>query len=151
MFNLCWNSLLGVFNWMTKKRATSCTLINLAWRKNSIKNQIDSIISAVFPNAEEDPVLFNVLKKDMIHGPCGRINPISPCMKDGKYTKKFFKAETSVWWILVSSNLMLCRFPRACSFIADRFRQWFFMSAWCLVSLLSTLVDISIGLSLQYK
>ena len=52
-------------------------------------NQIDNIITAELPDPQEDPELFKIVKKHMIHGPCGLLNPLSPCMKDGKCTKKY--------------------------------------------------------------
>ena len=56
---------------------------------------IDNIISAEFPDPEQDPNLFAVVKRNMIHGPCGNINVNAPCMKDGKcskhYPRKFIK------------------------------------------------------------
>jgi hypothetical protein len=48
-----------------------------------------SIISAELPNREEDPVLFEIITKHMVHGPCGQINPNSSCMVDIKCTKKY--------------------------------------------------------------
>ncbi|CAH2207398.1 jg2803, partial [Pararge aegeria aegeria] len=64
----------------------------LVWLKDKIKpEQIDSVISAEFPNPNEDPILFEIVKSNMIHGPCGRVNPQSPCMADGKCTKKYPK------------------------------------------------------------
>ncbi|XP_063909244.1 uncharacterized protein LOC135126934 [Zophobas morio] len=54
-----------------------------------VPTQIDDIITAELPNAEEDPELFEIVKKNMIHGPCGEHNPHSPCMKNGKCTKKY--------------------------------------------------------------
>ncbi|XP_063929850.1 uncharacterized protein LOC135142114 [Zophobas morio] len=53
-----------------------------------VPTQIDDIITAELPNAEEDPELFEIVKKKS-HGPCGGHNPQSPCMKDGKCTKKY--------------------------------------------------------------
>lgn len=62
----------------------------LLWLKNRIRPQdIDSIISAEFPNHEEDPELFDIVKSNMIHGPCGILNKTSSCMNDGKCSKKY--------------------------------------------------------------
>ena len=51
-------------------------------------NDIDNIISAEFPNSDEDPILFNIIKGHMIHGPCGSLNNKSPCMQNGQCTKR---------------------------------------------------------------
>jgi hypothetical protein len=62
---------------------------NLIWLADKIQpTQID-IISAELPDTTEDPELLAVVTKNMIHGPCGPLNPDSPCMMDGKYTKKY--------------------------------------------------------------
>lgn len=71
----------------------------LVWLVNKIRpDQIDSVISAELPVKEEDPVLYEIVKKHMVHGPCGALNPNSPCMRDTKCTKKFpksFQSQTS--------------------------------------------------------
>ncbi|XP_055352995.1 uncharacterized protein LOC129598933 [Paramacrobiotus metropolitanus] len=54
-------------------------------------DDIDKIVSAEFPNAVEFPRLFETICTTMVHGPCGTINPGSPCMLDGKCTKGFPK------------------------------------------------------------
>ncbi|GBP07784.1 hypothetical protein EVAR_73192_1 [Eumeta japonica] len=42
----------------------------LVWLVNKIRpNQMDSAISAELPVKEEDPVLFEIVKKHMVHGP----------------------------------------------------------------------------------
>ena len=62
----------------------------LIWLKDKIKpDQIDSVISAELPDPQRDPRLYEVIVKNMIHGPCGSVNPTSPCMKDGKCTKRY--------------------------------------------------------------
>ncbi|GBP21597.1 hypothetical protein EVAR_9782_1 [Eumeta japonica] len=51
--------------------------------------KIDDVISAELPNTIEDPILFETVRKHMVHGPCGELNLNSPCMKDGKCTKRY--------------------------------------------------------------
>ncbi len=58
------------------------------WLKDKIRSdQIDSVISAELLDRQQDPRLFEIIVKNMIHGPCGSINPSSSCVKDGKCIK----------------------------------------------------------------
>ncbi|XP_020967606.1 uncharacterized protein LOC107615768 [Arachis ipaensis] len=43
---------------------------------------IDEFICAELPNPLKFLAFYNVVTKYMIHGPCGRLRPSSPCMKD---------------------------------------------------------------------
>lgn len=43
---------------------------------------IEKVICAEIPDPEKDPKLFDIVKSNMIHGPCGNINLRSPGMKD---------------------------------------------------------------------
>jgi Helitron helicase-like domain at N-terminus len=43
---------------------------------------VDQIISAEIPNPDTHPVLHDLVKRFMIHGPCGVHNPDAPCMKN---------------------------------------------------------------------
>ncbi|XP_029143308.1 uncharacterized protein [Arachis hypogaea] len=74
----------------------------LLWleRRNILQNVelVDELICAELPNPARFPNLYRMVTKYMIHGPCGRIRPSSPCMKDGKCSKfypKQFVNETS--------------------------------------------------------
>uniref|UniRef100_A0A1I8AR22 Helitron helicase n=1 Tax=Steinernema glaseri TaxID=37863 RepID=A0A1I8AR22_9BILA len=42
---------------------------------------VDSLVWAELPDPSEYPRLHDIVKKSMIHGPCGTHNPSSPCMK----------------------------------------------------------------------
>jgi hypothetical protein len=60
---------------------------------------IDSFISAEIPDLVSDPLAYALVAEHMVHGPCGKLNPKPPCMKDGKCTKNYLKPfhdETSV-------------------------------------------------------
>jgi hypothetical protein len=52
---------------------------------------IDSCIWARWPDPNTQPLLFETIKKCMVHGPCGAANPNSPCMESGKCTKGYPK------------------------------------------------------------
>ncbi|XP_028768731.1 uncharacterized protein LOC114726322 [Neltuma alba] len=56
-------------------------------------NSVDKVISAEIPDRQVNHTLYELVKRFMIHGPCGRLNTKSPCMKDNKsskyYPKKF--------------------------------------------------------------
>ncbi|CAD6227169.1 GSCOCG00011939001-RA-CDS [Cotesia congregata] len=80
---------------------TQCWMYSIEWQKRGLPHahiliwlkqkilptKIDDVISAELPNPIEDPILFETVRKHMIHGPCGGLNLNSPCMKDGKCTK----------------------------------------------------------------
>ncbi|GFQ99776.1 ATP-dependent DNA helicase [Trichonephila clavata] len=50
---------------------------------------IDEVICAELPDSNIDPALYEIIRTTMIHGPCGHINKSSPCMLNGKCTKKY--------------------------------------------------------------
>ncbi|CAI6377043.1 unnamed protein product [Macrosiphum euphorbiae] len=57
--------------------------------QNIRPNEVDAVISAEIPNVQLDPELHEVVIKNMIHGPCGTLNQNSPCMMDGKCSKRY--------------------------------------------------------------
>ena len=54
-------------------------------------DKIDDVICAEIPNPSVDPELHQIVMSNMVHGPCGSINPNSPCMQDGRCSKKYPK------------------------------------------------------------
>jgi hypothetical protein len=52
---------------------------------------INSCISAQWPNPGTQPLLFETVKSTMVHGPCGSINPSAPCMQNGRCSKGYPK------------------------------------------------------------
>ena len=60
---------------------------------------IDTLLSAELPDEDEKPELFELVKKFMVHTPCGPHNPTASCMHDGKCSKGFpkpFRDQTTV-------------------------------------------------------
>jgi hypothetical protein len=54
--------------------------------------EINSCISAQWPDPDAQPLLFETVKSTMVHGPCGNINPSTPCMQNSHCTKGYPKA-----------------------------------------------------------
>ena len=54
-------------------------------------DKIDDVICAEIPDPSVDPELHQIVMSNMVHGPCGCINPNSPCMQDGRCSKKYPK------------------------------------------------------------
>lgn len=52
-------------------------------------DMIDNIICAEIPDPDADPKLYQIIRSNMIHGPCGNFNNKSPCMKDSVCSKRF--------------------------------------------------------------
>jgi len=62
----------------------------LLWLKQRISpDKLDCIISAEIPDPEKDSPLYDIIKANMIHGPCGNSKNISPCMESGSCSKKY--------------------------------------------------------------
>lgn len=63
----------------------------LLWLENAPKipeaSDINAIISAELPNKTEDPLGFALVERHMMHGPCGKDRPSSPCMSNQVCTK----------------------------------------------------------------
>ncbi|CAG8664175.1 7737_t:CDS:2, partial [Ambispora leptoticha] len=57
--------------------------------KPQTPEDFDRIVSAEIPDKDKQPKLYKTISKNMIHGPCGSINPSSPCMVDRKCSKYF--------------------------------------------------------------
>ncbi|KAF7844525.1 uncharacterized protein G2W53_001430 [Senna tora] len=51
----------------------------------------DQIVKVEIPLQSDQPELYTFVLKHMIHGPCGTINPMSPCMQKGKCKRHFSK------------------------------------------------------------
>ncbi|XP_050056156.1 uncharacterized protein LOC126549818 [Aphis gossypii] len=62
----------------------------LLWLQNRISsNIIDNVISAEIPDPERDHLLYDIVKSNMIHGPCGSLNPNALCMKKNTCSKRY--------------------------------------------------------------
>ena len=62
-------------------------------------DKIDDVICAEMPDPSVDPELYQIVMFNIMRGPCGCINPNSPCMQDGRCSKKYPKqyiAETQL-------------------------------------------------------
>ncbi|KAJ8933521.1 hypothetical protein NQ314_013961 [Rhamnusium bicolor] len=57
------------------------------------------MLIAEIPDRNVEPDLYDIVTRNMVHGPCGVLNPNCPCMVDGKCSKGYpkpFIAETTI-------------------------------------------------------
>src|SRR6266540_6473208 len=57
--------------------------------KPKTPKDFDKLVYAEIPDRNLQPKLYETISKNMIHGPCGYLNPNSPCMIDGKCSKHY--------------------------------------------------------------
>lgn len=58
--------------------------IHILWLESRILSDIiDKFVYAEIPNPDVDPLLYEIVKSNMMHGPCDLLNKTSPCMTDG--------------------------------------------------------------------
>jgi len=76
-----------------KRGLPHCHMIIFFKREHKLRtpDDVDTLISAELPDKDTQPELFALVTKHMVHGPCGALNPNSPCMVDGKCSKNFPK------------------------------------------------------------
>ncbi len=60
------------------------------WKLNSTA-AMDSCVSTEWPDPVTEPLLFETMKRSMVHGPCGVLNPNAVCMENGRCSKGFPK------------------------------------------------------------
>ena len=61
--------------------------------------RVNQVVTAEIPDPLSHPRLHETVMRCMIHGPCGKDNPYSPCMENGRCTKDFpkrFQSETTI-------------------------------------------------------
>ncbi|XP_039951420.1 uncharacterized protein LOC120768715 [Bactrocera tryoni] len=104
--------LKSLINFTTKLHVfgfTRCWMYSVEWQKRGLPHafiliwlvdkiraeNVDSLISAEIPDPSTDQLLFDIVTASMIHGPCRNLNRSSPCMVDGKCTKRFPKDFTN--------------------------------------------------------
>jgi hypothetical protein len=64
-------------------------IILTAEDKPKTVQEIDSFVCAEIPDPVAQPHLYDIITGCMAHGPCGHAKPCSPCMKDGKCSKRY--------------------------------------------------------------
>lgn len=72
---------------------------------------IDLVVRADIPDPAAEPLLHDVVTRNMLHGPCGTRNTSAPCMRDGKCRFRFpyaFQEET----VVGNNNKPLYKRPR---------------------------------------
>jgi len=103
VFNLKLRSLMDLLTKGEIFGSVQCHMYSIEWQKRGLPhahillwlqnklspNEIDDFISAEIPDAQKDPLLHEIIKCNMIHGPCGPLNKTSSCMQDGKCTKRY--------------------------------------------------------------
>lgn len=79
-----------------KRGLPHCHLLVWLDQEDKVRSadDIDKFVCAEIPDRETYPELHQVVSKSMVHGPCGSLNPHSPCMLDGVCTKGYPRAHS---------------------------------------------------------
>ena len=81
---------------MYKRQPHAHILLTLANEgKPNCSEDIDSFICVELPHKDDNPLAYETITKNMIHGPCGVINPYLSCMDGSLRTKHYPKPFTN--------------------------------------------------------
>jgi len=103
VFHLKVKKMMALLNKGSLLGGVRCFMYSVEWQKRGLPHihillwleqrifpdTIDKVICAEIPDPEQDPLLHNIVKANMIHGPCGSLNHNSPCMKGGSCSKRY--------------------------------------------------------------
>ncbi|XP_077273719.1 uncharacterized protein LOC143903730 [Temnothorax americanus] len=103
VFHLKVKKMMALLNKGSLFGKVCCYMYSVEWQKRGLphihillwleqrifSDMIDKVICAEIPNPLKDSLLHNIVKANMIHGPCGDLNHNSPCMKDGSCSKRY--------------------------------------------------------------
>lgn len=82
----------------------------LLWLQTKLRpSDVDTILSTEFPNPNGDPLLYDIVRKNMVHGPCGHFNAQFSCMAGRKCTKKYPRKLLSEMQTRDDGYLLRCR------------------------------------------
>ncbi|XP_020243540.1 uncharacterized protein LOC109821791 [Asparagus officinalis] len=59
-------------------------IILIGDHKITLSDQYDKYVSAEIPDQSKHPILYELVKKHMMHGPCGELNMKNSCMQNGE-------------------------------------------------------------------
>ena len=85
------NAFVCSIEWQKRGLPHAHILLWLAKEDEIRADSIDAIVSAEIPDKETNPHLHDVVIANTVHGPCGKMNPNCPCMKDGLCTEHYPK------------------------------------------------------------
>ena len=86
------NAVAWLYSYEQQVRRLWHCHINLKVSENISVELLDSLVTCEIPDPDVDPELYALVAKFMVHGPCGHLNPTSPCMvpnKDNKLVCRF--------------------------------------------------------------
>lgn len=90
---LCYNTVVYTIEFQKRGLPHAHILLWFeGFRGEATAADIDQYISAELPDRDTDREGFELVKRHMIHGLCGKRRPQSPCMEKGECTKKYPKA-----------------------------------------------------------
>ena len=83
--------LLHVFTLLNFKNVVSSSSARLVIFADECiphdSSDYNKIVSPELLDPEEDPILFGIIRRCMIHGPCGLLKSSAPCMHNGSCSK----------------------------------------------------------------
>ena len=88
-----------------KRGLPHCHMLFILDNHNNMWQDVDNVICAELPDPVSSPRLYDIVKRCMIHGPCGvNLNPRSPCMGDDHRCRKGFPKDFCIQTTIGEDN-----------------------------------------------